>query len=429
MGVVSCGTTMLDQGVFENIGAVTWDTTVKTSGFTAVSGNGYFCNTTSGAFTVTLPSSPSAGDIVAVADYAATFDTNNLTLGRNSSNIGGDAADSILSTEGIAVTLVFIDATKGWLVTNSGLQSEASSPKYVTATGGTITTIGDFKVHAFTGPGTFCVSCAGNSAGSTGVSNFLVVAGGGGGGRADIGGGGGAGGLRNLSCVSITAQGYPIVVGGGGAQQPAFGQGNNGSNSTGISITSTGGGGGGGSAPPYVAEPGSPGGSGGGGGNAGGSGGSGNTPPVSPPQGNDGALGAGGTPTQPGVGGGGGGATAAAAPIPGGPPNGGIGGAGLNVSPFFGSAPQPFYQSNITGRGNTACGTFAGGGGGAGDGPGGATGGVGGIGGGGAGSSPARPGGTAGTVNAGGGGGGGENTRGEGGAGGSGIVLIKYKFK
>jgi hypothetical protein len=55
MGVVSCGTTMLDQGVFENIGAVTWDTTVKTSGFTAVSGNGYFCNTTSAAFTVTLP--------------------------------------------------------------------------------------------------------------------------------------------------------------------------------------------------------------------------------------------------------------------------------------------------------------------------------------------------------------------------------------
>jgi hypothetical protein len=62
MGVVSCGTTMLDQGVFENIGSVTWDTTAKTSGFTAVSGNGYFCNTTSAAFTVTLPSSPSAGE-------------------------------------------------------------------------------------------------------------------------------------------------------------------------------------------------------------------------------------------------------------------------------------------------------------------------------------------------------------------------------
>ena len=423
MGVVSCGTTMLDQGVFENIGAVTWDTTVKTSGFTAVSGNGYFCNTTSGAFTVTLPSSPSAGDIVAVADYAATFDTNNLTLGRNSSNIGGDAADSILSTEGIAVTLVFIDATKGWLVTNSGLQSEASSPKYVTATGGTITTIGDFKVHAFTGPGTFCVSCAGNSAGSTGVSNFLVVAGGGGGGRADIGGGGGAGGLRNLSCVSITAQGYPIVVGGGGAAQPCLGQGNNGSNSTGISITSTGGGGGGGAAPPYVAEPGSPGGSGGGGANAAGVGGNGNSPAVSPAQGFDG-----GDRGSQGKGGGGGGAIEEG--YPSNPsPNEAVGGAGLNVSPFFGSSPQPFYQANSTCRGATVCGQFAGGGGGAGDGPGGQQGGVGGVGGGGKGSSPGNASGYAGTVNAGGGGGAGENTRGGGGAGGSGIVLIKYKFQ
>ena len=417
------------QSGFGRTGTVNWVTTVKTTGFTAVSGEGYFCNTAGGAFTVTLPSSPSAGDIVAVSDYAATFDTANLTLGRNSSNIGGQALDSILSTEGIAVTLVFIDATKGWIVTDSGLQSNAPGPKYVAATGGTITTIGDFKVHAFTGPGTFCVSCAGNSAGSTGVSNFLVVAGGGGGGRADIGGGGGAGGLRNLSCVSITAQGYPIVVGGGGAQQPAFGQGNNGSNSTGISITSTGGGGGGGSAPPYVAEPGSPGGSGGGGGNAGGSGGSGNTPPVSPPQGNDGALGAGGTPTQPGVGGGGGGASAAASPVPGGPPVGGIGGAGLDVSPFFGASPQPFYQANETDRGVTVGGQFAGGGGGAGDGPGGANGGPGGVGGGGKGSSPGNSAGYAGTVNSGGGGGGGENTRAQGGAGGSGIVLIKYKFQ
>ena len=304
-----------------------------------------------------------------------------------------------------------------------GFGAGQGGPAFIEATGGTITTIGDFKVHAFTGNGTFCVSKGGD------LTNLLIVAGAGSGGRADIGAGGGAGGLRNLSCISVTAQGYPIVIGAGGASTPSLAQGNNGVNSSGISITSAGGGGGGGGAPPYVAEPGNAGGSGGGGGNAGGSGGAGNTPPVSPPQGNNGALGAGGTPTQPGVGGGGGGATAAAAPIPGGPPNGGIGGAGLNVSPFFGSAPQPFYQSNITGRGNTACGTFAGGGGGAGDGPGGATGGVGGIGGGGAGSSPARPGGTAGTVNAGGGGGGGENTRGEGGAGGSGIVLIKYQYQ
>ena len=116
MGVVSCGTTMLDQGVFENIGAVTWDTTVKTSGFTAVSGNGYFCNTTSAAFTVTLPSSPSAGDIVGIKDYANTADTNNITIGRNSSPIQGDAADFIINPEGTSVLLVFVYATTGWLV-------------------------------------------------------------------------------------------------------------------------------------------------------------------------------------------------------------------------------------------------------------------------------------------------------------------------
>ena len=92
MGVNSCGTTLIDQAVFKNIGAITWDTTVKTSGFTAVSGNGYFCNTTSAAFTVTLPSSPSAGDIVAIADYANTFDTNNVTIARNGSNIQGECS-------------------------------------------------------------------------------------------------------------------------------------------------------------------------------------------------------------------------------------------------------------------------------------------------------------------------------------------------
>ena len=62
-------------------------TSIKTSGFTAVSGEGYFCNTSGGAFTVTLPASPSVGDIVSIKDYANTFDSNNLTLGRNSSNM------------------------------------------------------------------------------------------------------------------------------------------------------------------------------------------------------------------------------------------------------------------------------------------------------------------------------------------------------
>ena len=48
----------------------------KTASFTATNGDGFFVDTTSGAITVTLPASPSAGDIVSVADYAGTFASN-----------------------------------------------------------------------------------------------------------------------------------------------------------------------------------------------------------------------------------------------------------------------------------------------------------------------------------------------------------------
>ena len=172
------------QTGFGRTGTVDWQTTVKTGNFTAASGEGYFINTTSGAITMTLPASPSAGDIVALKDYANTFDTNNLTIGRNSQPIGGQSSDGTLSTEGIAVTLVYADSTKGWQVTESGLQSDSGTPQFITATGGTITCCGNFKIHTFTGPGTFTVTNAGNSAGSNSV-DYMVVAGGGSGGGSE----------------------------------------------------------------------------------------------------------------------------------------------------------------------------------------------------------------------------------------------------
>ena len=89
---------------------------VKTSGFTAVAGEGYFCNTTSAAFTATLPSSATIGDEVTFIDYAGTFDTNNLTVGRNSHKIQGSAADLTVSTERAGFTLVYVDSTQGWLL-------------------------------------------------------------------------------------------------------------------------------------------------------------------------------------------------------------------------------------------------------------------------------------------------------------------------
>ena len=89
---------------------------VKTTTFTAVAGEGYFVDTTSGTFTVTLPSSPSQGDEVSIKDYANTFDSNNLTVGRNGENIVGSAADLTVAVEGAGFTLVYADATQGWLI-------------------------------------------------------------------------------------------------------------------------------------------------------------------------------------------------------------------------------------------------------------------------------------------------------------------------
>jgi hypothetical protein len=99
----------------DNSGGTDWQA-VKTTGFTAVAGEGYFINTTSGAFTMTLPASPTIGDEVAFIDYAGTFDTNNLTIGRNSENIQGSAADLTVSVERAANTLVYTDGTQGWLL-------------------------------------------------------------------------------------------------------------------------------------------------------------------------------------------------------------------------------------------------------------------------------------------------------------------------
>ena len=427
---IPAGVSITNSGTasgFGATGAVSWNTTVKTSGFTATAGEGYFVNTTSGAVTVTLPSSPSAGAVVGVKDYANTFDTNAVTLGRNGSNIGGVASNSILETEGIAVTLVYVDSTKGWLVTDSGLQSEAPEvAAYVAATGGnTVTTDGDFKVHAFTSPGTFTVSSVGNSQGSNTVQ-YMVVAGGGGGSNSN-GGGGGAGGFRMASCFTAPATAYPITVGAGGAGNPAplTARGASGANSVFSTITSAGGGGGGsGLGPAGAAGPGADGGSGGGGGTNNECGGAGNTPPVSPPQGNDGGDGAGpGTP-QPQAGGGGGGASAVGGTHDAGGPA--AGGNGSPAAPIFGAAPKAFYIANGPANGASVCGTFAGGGGG------GRQGGTlypGGTGGGGNGTTNNTTG-AAGTDNTGGGGGGGGYVpAGAGGNGGSGIVLIRYKFQ
>ena len=99
-------------------GGTSWQA-VKTTTYTAVAGQGVFANTSGGAWTLTLPSSPTIGDEVSVIDYAGTFDTNNLTIGRNSQNIQGSAADLTVATERAGFTLVFTDGTQGWLLKNN----------------------------------------------------------------------------------------------------------------------------------------------------------------------------------------------------------------------------------------------------------------------------------------------------------------------
>jgi len=434
------------QSGFGREGSVDWQTTIKTGDFTAVSGEGYFINTTSGTITMTLPSSPSVGDIVALKDYANTFDTNNLTIDRNGSNISGLASNAIISTEGQALTLVYGDSTKGWQSVAASTESDLPKPAFVTATGGTITTVcTNFKVHTFTGPGTFSITCAGNSLGSTSV-DYLVVAGGGGGGYTTGcnggAGGGGAGGYREssgtasgsytvsplgsgVSAKTATVADFPITVGGGGAAGAAPPSGPicqnapaKGSSSTFSTITSTGGGGGGYNGNCVTAKPG---GSGGGGGNGSSPpvrvGGSGNTPPVSPAQGRDGGNGVNCSAEQ-GTGGGGGAINEGG---DGGTTSNGDGGAGAT--------------SSINGTPTARAGGGGGGGNNAGGSPGGdSTGGAGGAGGGGAGGSYPNnsPAATAGTTNTGGGGGAGgagPDADNAGAAGGSGIVIIRYKFQ
>jgi len=89
---------------------------VSGNGTTLVPGQQAFCNTSSGAFTITLPSNPIKGDSVRIFDTHKTFDTANLTIARNSNPIMGDNADLTVSTEGAAFELVFYDATRGWRI-------------------------------------------------------------------------------------------------------------------------------------------------------------------------------------------------------------------------------------------------------------------------------------------------------------------------
>jgi hypothetical protein len=347
-------------------GLISWQS-VQTSGFTAVAGRGYPCNTTSSAFTVTLPASPTTGDTIILLDYAGTFDTNALTINPNGNKIEGATDNLTITGEREGVTLTYVDSTQGWLCT-SGINEGTDALKPV-----------PYSI------------------------DFLVIAGGGGAaGLGNDGGGAGAGGYRTSTQTVTSGTVITVTVGDGGASAPSGFAGAQGSDSSisgsGLTtITSAGGAFGDG-------DNGASGGSGAGGGcqPAGPvttTGGAGNTPSTSPSQGNNGGTGN----SAPGARGCGGGGGAGQVGANGTASNGGNGGNGT--------------ASSITGSSVTR----AGGGGGAGQSFPGGTGGTGGGGNGGR-DTPTTAG-TSGTANTGGGGGGG--TASPAGSGGKGVVILR----
>jgi hypothetical protein len=400
-------------GASAGVPEVQWQSVVVSDGSTIttmVAGRGYFVDNTSAAGIVKLPASASIGDTVVIKDYAGNFGTNNLTIQRNSHRIQGNTNDSTISTDRAVLALVYVDATKGWLYTVESAVTDFG-PKYIAATGGTVATSGNFKIHTFTGDGNFVVSqAAANVPDADSKVDHLIIAGGGGGGGAggNVGGGGGAGAYRvsathycgpslatGIAAVPVSAQTYPITIGGGGTGGGCGGggpHGTAGANSVFSTITSAGGGRGGcggevptstvdSSSPQGASQSRSPG-NGSGGGGAGTAPNTGGQPGGT--YGNDGAPG-----INPGGGGGGGGA----------------GGNGNAASGCIGGAGGSGDGNSITGSAVTR-----------------ASGGPG---------APHAPGGNGptGSANTGSGGGGAQYPSNSGGNGGSGVAIIRYKYQ
>ena len=241
-----------------------WESTVKTSNFTAVAGKGYLVDVASSALTITIPSSASVGDTINIVDYSGNAGTNYITL-TSTLKIEGLTTDKVINYNKGAITLVYSGTTKGWLVSSASNESAQG------------------QFYALMDPPF--------------SSDYLVVAGGGGGQAGSYGAGGGAGGYRtsyndsNVSALTFSpGTNYTITVGAGG------GAGSNGGQSAieGADITNI-----------YSAGGGTAGQDGGsGGGVTSGTPGQGNTPNITPAQGHDGE-------SNGNLGGGGGGAAEA----------------------------------------------------------------------------------------------------------------------
>jgi hypothetical protein len=149
---------------------------LQTANFTASSGRAYPIDTTAGAITVTLPATPTLGNVVVFLDDTGEFATNNLVINPNGSIILGSSLPRTLKTAREAMAFVYVDSTQGWLPYDG---YNASIPTFYNYT-----------------------------------ASYLVVAGGGGGGNY---GGAGAGGYLTNSALITPGITYTVTVGGGGS--------------------------------------------------------------------------------------------------------------------------------------------------------------------------------------------------------------------
>src|SRR6056300_2004112 len=114
--IIPSGATLTNNGSASGFASIAWQSAIKTASFTAVAGEGYWVNTTSGAITITLPASASVGDQIIFTDYARTWGTNSVTLNRNGLNYQGyTSPNPEYNTNGQSVNIVYSGATQGWI--------------------------------------------------------------------------------------------------------------------------------------------------------------------------------------------------------------------------------------------------------------------------------------------------------------------------